>query len=610
MTASAHTFHIPVMGTSFTIESPVKVARYGISSVISLVDDVLIEKMRRFYSKVMNIEYLPITGSDHDWRARRITAYLDLVDDMVRDQFEKLKSTAFEVGSEITHYFELLPEDSTLKQLYKATLATKDPAERQEAEDELRSRMKPGAIDVNIMTKVDRLPRDRDGNPLPGEFSDALASLRGYAGSKLSSSIVFSAGFNGRLYSYVEQFQDFLANEAGEIKKKIVIKVNDYRSAFTQGKFFAKKGIWVSEYRLESGLNCGGHAFGHGGSLMGPCLEEFKKKKDELVYGLFEIYNKALGQKKRKTFQDPHPVCITAQGGIGTAAENRFLLDYYRVDATGWGTPFLLVPEATTTDPVTLERLCSAGPEELYLSEVSPLGIPFNNLRTSLSEEHRDEKIRSQRFGSGCSKGFLISNTEFTESPICTASRLYQRRKIDEINGRTDMDEESRKAAVESVLAKVCLCNDLGGTATLVHELADPDDPPVAPAICPGPNLAWFSRPFSLKEMVDHIYGRCNLLNGVRRPHMFITELDMCIDYLEMEIRKSPPPINEQKIKYFREFRTSIEEGIAYYFDLVPEICRQSGEDPEQMKRDLGDSRVKFEAVISRHGGVFQQEPV
>ena len=31
------------VGTGFTIDTPLKVARYGISSVVSLVDDVLIE---------------------------------------------------------------------------------------------------------------------------------------------------------------------------------------------------------------------------------------------------------------------------------------------------------------------------------------------------------------------------------------------------------------------------------------------------------------------------------------------------------------------------------------------------------------------------------------
>jgi len=45
-----HSFHIPVMGIAFTIDSPIKIAKYGISSVISIVDDFLIEKMNEYYS--------------------------------------------------------------------------------------------------------------------------------------------------------------------------------------------------------------------------------------------------------------------------------------------------------------------------------------------------------------------------------------------------------------------------------------------------------------------------------------------------------------------------------------------------------------------------------
>lgn len=38
-TKSPHTFHIPVMGLAYTIDSPIRVAHYGISSVISIADD-------------------------------------------------------------------------------------------------------------------------------------------------------------------------------------------------------------------------------------------------------------------------------------------------------------------------------------------------------------------------------------------------------------------------------------------------------------------------------------------------------------------------------------------------------------------------------------------
>jgi len=70
------------------------------------------------------------------------------------------------------------------------------------------------------------------------------------------------------------------------LKKKIILKVSDFRSAIIQGNFFAKKGLWVSEYRIESGLNCGGHAFATDGFLLGPILEEFKQKRNNLYIRL------------------------------------------------------------------------------------------------------------------------------------------------------------------------------------------------------------------------------------------------------------------------------------------------------------------------------------
>ena len=45
-----HTFHIPVMGLGYTIDTPVKVARFGISSVISIIEDHLVERMREFHT--------------------------------------------------------------------------------------------------------------------------------------------------------------------------------------------------------------------------------------------------------------------------------------------------------------------------------------------------------------------------------------------------------------------------------------------------------------------------------------------------------------------------------------------------------------------------------
>ena len=128
------------------------------------------------------------------------------------------------------------------------------------------------------MTKIDK-ENYKNGIKLPIEYNDAHAAIRGFANSNLNASVVLSAGMSPRLYSYLENFDDFYPDKNGEIKKKIVLKVSDYKSAFIQGKFLAKKGLWVSEYRIESGLNCGGHAFATQGYLLGPILAEFKNHR-------------------------------------------------------------------------------------------------------------------------------------------------------------------------------------------------------------------------------------------------------------------------------------------------------------------------------------------
>lgn len=597
------------MGTGFSIDTPVKVAKYGISSVISLVDDCLIEEMRKHYCQKLGEEYVPITKYADDFRARRIREYLNLVDRIVQRQFAELKASAFEIGSEITKYFSLLPDESPLKKLYRTMLATTDPKERAQMQDTLRSSIRPGDINVNIMTKVDRNNYGQDKKELPQEFSDALSALRGYAESSLHSAIVFSAGFNRRLYAYIENFKDFYADAAGYIKKRIVIKVSDYRSALIQGRFLAKKGIWVSEYRIESGLNCGGHAFATEGYLMGPILEEFKAKRQELINGLHAVYNDALKIKERIPFLAPHIVEVTAQGGIGTAKENRFLLDHYQLNSTGWATPFLLVPEVTNVDPVTLRKLSEAKEEDLYLSPVSPLGIPFNNLRDSVSDEERDRRIECNRPGSACPKGYLVSNTEFTELPICTASRQYQKLKIEDLN-RQHLDPFEYKKNLDKVLAKSCICNDLAEGVLIQHKIGNPAQKRFS-AVCPGPNLAYFSKICTLQEMVDHIYGRGNVLNATYRPHMFVKELKMYVEYFLNEVSKHLEDPTEKQCLYLKDFYKNILEGIDYYKNLFPQMIEETLEFRSAMLKEI----ERFRAILigcfeQNHGFSAVQQPV
>jgi hypothetical protein len=60
--AQTHSFHIPVMGIGYTIDTPLKVSQFGIDSVISLVDDILLEKLRKVYSEKFEIPYQEISN--------------------------------------------------------------------------------------------------------------------------------------------------------------------------------------------------------------------------------------------------------------------------------------------------------------------------------------------------------------------------------------------------------------------------------------------------------------------------------------------------------------------------------------------------------------------
>ena len=597
-----HSFHIPVMGTGFTIDTALKVALYWISSVMS-VDDNLMEKMREYYSGLYGEHFEPIAKNAPDSRARRITAYLNFVHRAVTRQFHELKVSEFKEGTEITKYFDLLDDCSSLKQEYNRMLGLREGVEKTQLQQSLRDRISPGPIDINILTKLDR-ENYKKGQKLPREYADGHSALRGFAKSELNSSVVFSAGLNPYLYSYVENFDCFYADAGGAIEKKITLKVSDFRSALIQGKIFAKKGIWISEYRIESGLNCGGHAFPTDGCLLGPILEEFKTRRGEFTGELFKYYRAALAAKKG--IHDPvRPAArITVQGGIGTSSENRFLLRYFELDGTGWATPFLLVPEVTSVDPDMLEKLLNVDEDTVYLSGASPLGVPIYNLRNSASELTRLKRIAAGRPGSPCLNKYMAFNTEFTEEPICSASSHYQTKKIAELNQKGLGPEEYAKE-YEKIVEKACVCHDLGDGVLAKYGLSYKGYNPV-PAVCPGPNLVYFSKLLTLREMAGHIYGKINILSQKRpRPHMFINELRLYIQYFKNLISSASPKITAKEAEYFAEFKQNLLTGIEYYRNLVNHFIEESEQSKKEFMDYLSLLREELEKLTGTHPAVI-----
>ncbi len=558
-----HNFHIPVMGIGFTIDTPIKVAHLGIDSVISLVDDILIEKLRKMYATNFNQSYQEITENSEDFRAKRISSYLNLVQEIAQHKFKELKDISNGVSESLKQYFDFYPETSSLKQQFNALISKH--YDRSELKNFLDENLKMGSIDVNIMTKVDK-ENFYKKEKLPTIYNDAHAALRGYANSELVSSVIFSAGMNPRLYSYLEEFEDFYPDENGMIKKKIVLKVSDYRSALIQGKFLAKKGLWVSEYRIESGLNCGGHAFATDGYLLGPILAQFRDQREEFIAETAAVLSKALTLKNRQVPEVSLPVKFTAQGGVGTAAEHDFLRNHYKLDSIGWGSPFLLVPEATTVDDETLEKISKAKESDLYLSNISPLGVPFHNLKGNTKDLEKAALIAKNRPGSSCPKKYVALNKEFTDAGVCTASRQYQHLRITALK-KENLTPEIYQKEYNKIIEKSCTCVGLGTSALIKYNL-DTKTEGEGVSICPGPNLAYFSKVINLKEMIGHIYGERNVMERMDRPNIFVKELGIYVEYLQNKIEEAGNILDTKQHKYLSLFAKNLKEGIGYYKNL------------------------------------------
>ena len=570
------------MGTAFTADTPLKVAQYGIDSVISIVDDVLLERLRKFYSEKNNLPYTEIHKSSDDARANRITSYLNLVNDLSQVKLKEFSNLSKDKFEEVKKYFDILPESSSLKKDFYEIINNNFKFD--DLREWLVKNLSLGSIDVNIMTKVDKKNYSKNIE-LPSEFNDAHAALRGYAQSDLASSVIFSAGMNPRLYGYIGQFNDFYPTQTGYLKKKIVLKVSDYRSAVIQGKFLAKKGLWVSEYRIESGLNCGGHAFATDGLLMGPILAEFRDNRQELIDQTSEVLFQALERDERIMPEKKLDLKITAQGGVGTSIEQSFLVDYYKLDSIGWGTPFLLVPEATTVDDKTREQLKKATENDLYLSNVSPLGVPFNNLRNNSKDIEKLEKINDGKPGSNCPRRFLALSSEYGDKGICTASRQFQKTKIKEMDGNSSIN-------FEKVVDKTCLCMGLAAAAVVNYGIENSESKTVS--ICPGPNLAYFSKYMSLKEISSQIYGMSKNLARLDRPHMFMKELDLYINYISDKLFESTNDFNKKQEKYFNKFLNNLSDGILYYSHLFEGVQTQFSQSKENLFDDLEIFRIKL----------------
>ena len=543
-----HKIHIPVMGICYTADTPIRVAHLGITSVISLVDDGLLEEYRMAYAERLGLDL----GSPQTTRIGRIRSYLDFVADEVERKFTRLCACRFDGGSDKDLYFLMLPLDSRLRVEYDGIFA-KTGLARIAAEAALTEKMEPGEIQANIMVGLNH-------------DEAAFDAVRGFAASKVSGALVLSAGVNLSVFEEIAKCKDFYRTGKKPPKKKIILKVSDYRSALIQGRYLAKKGLEVYEYRIESGVNCGGHAFFESKKLLLDVVREFVEKRKEL----FETTRSMI--EKTGNLPPPSPARITAQGGL-CAPEDIAQVLSLGIDGVGVGTPFLLVPQATSVDKETRRLLASAKPEDVCISHASPLGIPFVNLQTSTAARICEQKIQeyfapeSEKSGSPelkpgfpCRQHYLCQNIPGFDHPVCMASREYVMHRLAEIDELEQEDVEACKmqshhaddgemATIRKkydklrrvVLSRECICRFLGNAGR--EEIREkspslhyqPECVAIArgsqPArtrepitICPNPDIGYFDREYTLLEMMQHLYGTGKRLTSKDKPSAFEIE--------------------------------------------------------------------------------------
>lgn len=672
-----HDIHIPVMGICYTADTPVRVAHMGLTSVISLVDDGLLEECRMAYGERLGVD----VGSPQTTRIGRIRAYLDFVAEEVDRKFDWIRGLRIagcvESGAlsnsgmtgvagclnDKDRYFLMLPAHSPLRAEYEQVCALSG-LRRVAAEVALTEKMECGEIQANIMVNLNH-------------EEAALDAVRGFAASKVKGSLVFSAGVNLGVFEEVAKHECFyrkgsetasMADSAptatapvGAARvgvaptKKIILKVSDFRSAMIQGRYLAKKGLDVYEYRIESGVNCGGHAFVGAKVPMLEVLREFMAKKEELFRATGGV-----------------PARITAQGGLCTAEEISQVLAL-GADGVGVGTPFLLVPQATSCDAETRALLAAATRADVRLTHASPLGVPFMNLVTSTAAEAcrrktdayfkaRIEKSKSlvaaseanvtgfatasvanenatrtetsevdatatanggaigavatfaaasgddvtgfatataavanEAFASTpaaetaamaairanaetvaapadnlpgfpCRQHYLCRSIPGFNHPVCMASREYVMHRLAEIDRQEaellDALKSAQPDAAETVpsdavsirekfdairretLSRECICRFLGNAGREEIRAKSPslhyDPEKIAIArgaktarvkepvtICPGPNIAYFNREYTLLEMMQHLYGTGPTLTSTDKPLAFDLEKEI-----------------------------------------------------------------------------------
>ena len=157
-----------------------------------------------------------------------------------------------------------------------------------------------------------------------------------------------------------------------------------------------------------------------------------------------------------------------------------------------------------------------------------------------------------------------------------------------------EVSEGEKDRLCRKVVEKTCICDHLGNGALIALGIANEKSAPQS--ICPGPNIAWFNRIYTLKEMVDHIYGRGPSLVSSERPHVFAKEIVMYVDYYEKEVTHCT--YTPREIRTLQAFKKNLEEGM----DLCLRIAQKQpyqGENLASIPSCVETQRARLKSIYA-----------
>jgi hypothetical protein len=97
--------------------------------------------------------------------------------------------------------------------------------------------------------------------------------------------------------------------------------------------------------------------------------------------------------------------------------------------------------------------------------------------------------------------------------------------------------------------------------------------------------------------MVDHIYGRVNLLKDSNRPHVFINELKLYVNYLKKDIEAQKSELSDKKQKQLERFKEQLLIGISYYHQLIPALKNTLKTHIKLFENDLRELRHEIDDI-------------